>query len=1376
MNLRRLRQLIVPVVLCAAHALVPLPAAGQSGAGVDDPQQVAEALARTLAEDLVNAMRRHPILGQRVALQPLDPGEFDHLDLGRGGLQRLYALLVESLGSQVQQSYTWVDPSRFEVISRLLEGRDDPDWFDRYMEILRDSESPISISCTASAARQGVFRLTCSADSVTPVLKNLGTASGDFSKSWAGGPVDPGSAIAYVAEDIVRYMQVESVPGEVSVVDSEARSETVLTRHIAGLLEDKINAIRRAAPRVIGGEAEPSSYRVKGTIARHPDELVLRVGLYSGSGGSPVTTFRESMHWTRKLRKIAGAPGEPPGPEPPGPGGGCEAGADPGQRMVIDQFGSPIKLANWALLTEHRLNTGSYAYFLEVLVRAQTYLADHCNWDRVARILDVATAGLAEELGARIERDPDGGLEELLRVEASAGKHLALMRLRVRAYEMLGVLEEQDRAYTEMLAIAPDDRAVLLPILQAQARIRAEIGAKDGELALGLAGPQRSLVRQGLASFGFDGGEGPGGFDASFREVLRSWQASQGDPATGYLTREQAQALMNAGRAAEEREEDDAAFAQAKAADTEASYEAYLSEHPTGRHVAQVRRLLEAVRTRADDAAFARARASDTEASYEAYLSEHPTGRHVAQARHLLEAVRTRADDAAFARARAVDTEASYAAYLTQYRDGRHASEARRLGEAARVREAAAAAEEALGLSWDERGLVERGLSSWRSGGGSVDGRFDTAFRDALRSWQASQGDPATGYLTREQAQALMDRARAAEEREEDDAAFARAKRADTEASYEAYLSEHPTGRHVAQARRLLEAVRTRADDAAFARARAADTEASYAAYLTQYRDGRHASEARRLGEAARVREAAAATEEALGLSRDERERVERGLSSWRSGGGGSVDGRFDDAFREVLRSWQASQGDPATGYLTREQAQALMGRAREEDDAAFARAKRADTEASYEAYLSEHPTGRHVAQARRRLEAVGTRADDAAFARARAADTEASYAAYLTQYRDGRHASEARRLGEAARVREAAAAERRLGLTLSQRNRIQRALNALGFDVGMVDGAFGPRTRGALDSWQESSGYAATGYLTREQAQALMAEVSELEPGHRFRDCEECPELVVVASGSYRMGSPSGEAGRDGDEGPVHRVSIGEALAVGVYEVTVGQWRRFVGETGYSAGDGCRVYEEEQGEWKWRWRSGLNWERPGFVQGEGHPVVCVSWEDAQAYVSWLSGKTGKGYRLLSESEWEYVARGGKRSARYWGEGERGQCRNANGADESLKRRYSDWRWRVASCDDGYVQTSPVGSFEANGYGMHDVLGNVWEWVEDCWNESYEGAPGDGSAWTRGNCERRVLRGGSWLVDPRGLRSAIRIRSTTGYRSIGVGFRIVRTL
>ena len=278
--------------------------------------------------------------------------------------------------------------------------------------------------------------------------------------------------------------------------------------------------------------------------------------------------------------------------------------------------------------------------------------------------------------------------------------------------------------------------------------------------------------------------------------------------------------------------------------------------------------------------------------------------------------------------------------------------------------------------------------------------------------------------------------------------------------------------------------------------------------------------------------------------------------------------------------------------------------------------------------------------------------------------------------------------------------------------------------------------------------------------------------PGERFRECEGCPWMVVVPGGSFDMGSPKSEAGRRDHEGPVHRVRIERPFAVGVYEVTRGEYSRFVSATGYSSGDSCWAYEG--GEWEVR--RGRDWRNPGYEQTDAHPVVCVNWDDAKAYVGWLSKKTGEEYRLLSGSEWEYVARGGTETARYWGESETEQCGCANGADRKLKKQYSGWPFLAADWDDGHKYTSPVGSYKKNQYGLYDVLGNVWEWVKDCWNDSYRGVPADGSAWKSRECDRRVLRGGSWLIAPWNLRSALRHRYVTGLRFNNAGFRVARTL
>ena len=228
---------------------------------------------------------------------------------------------------------------------------------------------------------------------------------------------------------------------------------------------------------------------------------------------------------------------------------------------------------------------------------------------------------------------------------------------------------------------------------------------------------------------------------------------------------------------------------------------------------------------------------------------------------------------------------------------------------------------------------------------------------------------------------------------------------------------------------------------------------------------------------------------------------------------------------------------------------------------------------------------------------------------------------------------------------------------------------------------------------------------------------------GMRYRDCVECPEMVEVPSGSFTMGSH-------------HRVQIGYPLAVGVYEVTFSEWDACVNL------GGCGGYIPDDRDW-----------------GRGNrPVMNVSWDDAKSYVRWLSQKTGHRYGLLSESEWEYVARAGTMTAYSWGN-EIGRNRaNCYGCG-------SIW--------DG-EKTAQVGSFMANAWGTHDMHGNVWEWVEDCSNYDYDGAPSDGSAWTSGNCNYRVLRGGSWNNRPWVLRSENRLSLATENRSSYLGFRVVR--
>ena len=308
-----------------------------------------------------------------------------------------------------------------------------------------------------------------------------------------------------------------------------------------------------------------------------------------------------------------------------------------------------------------------------------------------------------------------------------------------------------------------------------------------------------------------------------------------------------------------------------------------------------------------------------------------------------------------------------------------------------------------------------------------------------------------------------------------------------------------------------------------------------------------------------------------------------------------------------------------------------------------------------------------------------------------------------------------------------------------------------------------------------ESGGSAdvTTLHAAAETAEAERQRLAELRrPGRVFRDCDSCPELVVIPAGEFQMGSSASEEGRSDNEGPLRRVVVG-SFALGRREVTRSEYAAFVTATGRGSGGGCAVFT---GSNEWSPNAERSWREPGFAQGGDHPVVCVNWEDARAYAAWLSGETGKSYRLPSESEWEYAARAGTTTARYWGAGSDAQCGYANGADAALKSRFNSRT--VAGCDDGAVWTAPAGSYGANDFRLFDMLGNLWEWVEDCWHEDYSGAPSDGTAWTiGGDCGNRVLRGGAWETATAALRSAERMGNhSADVREDHVGFRVARTL
>jgi formylglycine-generating enzyme required for sulfatase activity len=284
--------------------------------------------------------------------------------------------------------------------------------------------------------------------------------------------------------------------------------------------------------------------------------------------------------------------------------------------------------------------------------------------------------------------------------------------------------------------------------------------------------------------------------------------------------------------------------------------------------------------------------------------------------------------------------------------------------------------------------------------------------------------------------------------------------------------------------------------------------------------------------------------------------------------------------------------------------------------------------------------------------------------------------------------------------------------------------------------------------------------------------------PGSGFSDCKNCPEMVVLPPGDFKMGTPDGEVVVDdhfsrwpetmavSDERPQHTVSFSAPFAMSRFPVTKAEFAFFAKSTGYITSLGCIVYQPHDRH-PYPLVLEANWNSPGFPQSDNDPVVCVNWEDAEAYVAWLNkfatpstGGASGPYRLPSESEFEYAARGGTQTSRWWG-----SKLGTNNAD-----------CQVCGSQWDYHRTAPVGSFSPNPFGLYDTLGNVTQWTEDCWNKSYDNAPSDGDPWMSGNCTQRVGRGSNWASDQWVTRSATRFRFDPQQRINLTGFRLAKTL
>jgi len=287
--------------------------------------------------------------------------------------------------------------------------------------------------------------------------------------------------------------------------------------------------------------------------------------------------------------------------------------------------------------------------------------------------------------------------------------------------------------------------------------------------------------------------------------------------------------------------------------------------------------------------------------------------------------------------------------------------------------------------------------------------------------------------------------------------------------------------------------------------------------------------------------------------------------------------------------------------------------------------------------------------------------------------------------------------------------------------------------------------------------------------------------PAPAARDCEVCPELALVPPGQFAMGSAPDAVELDAATGetPAVIVSFTRPFLVSRREITVGEFRRYVEATGAAPAPGCRIWLGGQ----WVQERDRCWSDPGFAlpPRDDEPVVCVNWDDARAYTEWLTQESGKRYRLPSEAEWEYVARGGTSYPRYWGERDSREdlvlslaCDYANVYDSSAVDALR-LPWPNARCSDRAVTLAPAAQYKSNAFGVFDIIGNAREWVMDCYTASNLGRPDDGRAWIwQGGCERRGVRGGSWASRPRDARAPARGAELASHRQSDLGFRVAR--
>lgn len=437
-------------------------------------------------------------------------------------------------------------------------------------------------------------------------------------------------------------------------------------------------------------------------------------------------------------------------------------------------------------------------------------------------------------------------------------------------------------------------------------------------------------------------------------------------------------------------------------------------------------------------------------------------------------------------------------------------------------------------------------------------------------------------------------------------------------------------------------------------------------------------------------------------------------------------------------------------------------------DNALWNAISTSNSENDLQVYLKQFTNGKHAVEARERiatLRAATDQADMAAWQKSQAAQSAESLQAYLREFPNGiysalaksrlthQFATPANALADQATVTKPEAASTvplpAPPLTSGADTPVPQALAAAPAVANQPASVPAPR-------------------------QALAPAQEDLRAGTSFRDCPVCPQMVWLPTGSFIMGSSDGAP----NENPPHTVNIAYPLAVATTEITRAQFAAFAKDTQIDTDGKCErkttdIFDALRGQGN---AIGQNWREPGFKQGDTEPAVCVNWDVAVEYARWLSERTGMTYRLLSEAEWEYAARAGSRTRWFWGDTLDRQCDFANGADLSLKKA-DNWKRDsvVTPCTDGYVSLAPVASFQPNAFGLYDMIGNAWEWIQDCQHENYIGAPDNGEAWNGTPYCQRMLRGGDFASKGNELRPSQRKAEWYGYAANFVGLRVARS-